>query len=771
MKKKENLLVVSGFVLVLLLAFIATASAGVGPKDGRDIGDNGTAIIGETNLRFDGISHGTLESTWEGSNIIIPFSTPFDTTSEYVKEKLVEGRYKVVGAEKTIHVYFISPDLYVTTKVKAEDFSWVIKGDNITFEPDTNLHLIKGPQPNNITYKLENPRGGQLYKVGNVWLINISVSTDGGIQINTTDLEELGKYTLSIETDPGTNNGLDAEGPSIEFTVKDKCDIIIEANPEVQTINKGVVFTVTTYLLTNITLNVTSGISSNVWFQDDIGDVKVGGYSASGESDEEGIFKAEASFAESGLYTIKATELNTGSYDKISVTIKEFEAKFSSPAEKWYYIGKDNITIKGGSGGVGDNITIKIDDAAFKRDADVDSFEYDWPEEYKTLGMHTIKMWVLPLSNPERDPADDSVTIILLRGGLTAEVSADYVARGDEFSIEGTAPGRNQVDVLTMAPKGGGGKGLDADDVSTETRGDLNAPGITHFTCSVDNDKYKKEKVKISKDVDTGTYQIIVLNYGLDKVWGTKTGTNNLLEAMTSGYRIDLATKTPEEILAILVDKTVGQPGSDDLMGITKIKVENGFVQLDDIEDVPLGSELKVTGVTNRETGTPVVITAEGPTKLKPQIVTVAADDKKEYNKFEASFGTVAARIGKYTVTAVDNDEHRDTTTVNLILAEEPVINKSLPSPVPTIEEEPTNESINETAANVTLLSEAMKQPAIKLTFAGFVLILALVAVWFIVSTREKPSALIPQHKVERRVERKKLHTLPRGAQNRRGKR
>lgn len=786
MKKKEYLLVVSAFSLLLLFVFIAPVNAGVSPDEGRAIGDDETAIIGETNLRFvdnDGnlIPSGTLESTWWESNINIRFRTPFDTTVSIVKDKLIEGKYKVVGDNgKNINVYFNLPDLHAKTKVCGEDFSWVTRGDNITFEADTYLEVITGSLPNNITYKLLDPQGVQIYTVNNVSLKDINVSYDGSnsTTINTTGLD-IGTYTLCIKTDPATNNGLDEEGTPVTFDVKSD-GVSIEAEPKEQFITKDIVFTISTTPHTNISLNVTWGMESVVCFKEDVGDIKEGkgGHNATGVSDEHGYFKAAAYFNDTGAYEITATEYGcnvdgravnrVATDDNVWVKIKQFTALVSTD-KSTYYIGEDvKVT---GSATAGNSVTIKIDGNVVAIDKPIEGFDYTWKTAGMTPGSYEIAIWVLPASDPETDLPDASVTIILLRGGLNAEVDREFVAHGDYFTIEGTVPGRDRVDILTIGPKGGSGHGFDSVDIVAETDGELDAPGLTHFICGVSVDGAFKtdtdrDELDVGKDVNTGMYKIIVLNYGIDGVWGTKTGTSNLLKAITSNYKINFATKTTDEILALIVDKTVGQPGSDDLLCIATIKVENGFVRIDDIEDVPLGSKLKVTGSSNREVGTTIVVTVEGPTSLKPKITSVETNDTIFYNTIkEVSFDTKTAKIGEYIVTAKDNDEHMDTTTLNIVMSEEPLINFSLPIE-PAVE--PANQSDNE-SANVTLLAEALKKPVFKVTFTALGLLLTLVVTWFVVSTRKKPTGL-PRSRNKRTVspnKRKKLQSLPRPGKRR----
>ncbi len=689
-------IVVLTAALIFTFLFVTPANAGVSPADGRSIGNetNGTfAFIGERNLTFvdkNGtlIPEGYLKSAWDNSNINIYVPNNGTTFDSIKASDLLPGSYAVtnlVGDEKT-RVYFASTDeLIVKTRVCGEYFSWVTRGGNITFdfEAYTKLNEINGSLNNTITYKLLGPNGVQLYVVNGVSLsdLNISGIENTSIEIDTTGLD-LGTYTLSIKTDPDTNNGLDAEGPAVTFEVR-SIGVTIEAKPKEQSVTEEIVFPVSTTPHTNITLTVTSGADSNVWFKEGVGsgEVETGGHSASGKSDKNGNFKAVASFTETGDYKITATELTGSTTASVTVTIKVFKPELTAPVEGVYYIGKV-LTIKG-SANAGDNMTIKIDGSLFKEDAAF-GVDYDWSTEESTIGVHKIEMWVLPLSDPEQDLPDASVTILLLRGGVSVKPSAEFVARGDDFTIGGTVPGRDCVDVMTIAPKGGGGKGLDADDVSTETDGNLSAPGLTHYTCGVTGETFEKDKIKVSENADTGTYLIVALNYGRDRKWG-KSGSNNLLSVISNAYTTSLASKTTEQILAILKDKTINAAGSDDLLCMATLKVENGFVNLNDIEDVQLGKDIKVTGITNRKVDMSIIVTVEGlednAVKFKPKIKKVEKDDKNLYNMFSVSFATEAAKIGEYLVTADDGDGHMDTTTVNIVPVATPSVNVSNSTP------------------------------------------------------------------------------------------
>ena len=758
---------VSWCVVVLTAALIsvfvlsAPANAGVSPDEGRVIGYNGIAIIGETNLSFADeygniIPKGVIEGNEDKTYDVPPKNFNVSFNSQDYEDEIVPGEYKVVGAMNETIIYFVLPDLGVTTKVRSDEpFFWVIRGDNITFEANTNLEIIEGPQRNNITYKLLDPDRFPLAVVSGVSLSDISVGIDGknSLTISTTGLE-LGEYTLKIKTDKWTNNGLDVEGPAVIFEIRSQ-GVTIEAEPKEPKVNENVVFNVSTTPLTNVTLNVTRGIVSRVQF-DDTTVAKgtmydTGGYWISGISSDNGYFTVRAKFSYIGAYEITATELFTNTKDDTWVKIVRDVVTLDSPKAEVYHIG-EVLKIKGSVPTATDNVTIKIGGALLDTiTANEFKTGYDWNTEELSPGTYSIEIWVLPQSKPERDPPDESVSIVLIRGGLFVDTSADFVALGDEFEIEKiVAPGRDYVDILMIAPEGGSGKGFEPIDILTESNGELDAPGIKHdsYSKNPDDDEFTKEemeKIAVSKDVDTGTYLIAALNYGRDGVWG-KSRNDNLLEEISNNYATSLGAKTTDQILAILKDKTINAAGSDDLLGIATISVEKGFVTLDDIDAVALNEEIKVTGTTNRQVDTSIIVTVEGldekTPKLKPKIAKVKEDPDNFYNKFEISFATASANIGAYEVTADDGDGHVATTTMNILLAVEPSVNVSATS-TPIVEPEGKNESASAAAATPLQTptptaiedTETEKQPGFEAVFSIAVL---LVVTWLMLRTRQQ---------------------------------
>ena len=263
------------------------------------------------------------------------------------------------------------------------------------------------------------------------------------------------------------------------------------------------------------------------------------------------------------------------------------------------------------------------------------------------------------------------------------------------------------MDILTIAPDGGGGRGLDPNDILDDTNGKIDAPGLRYETSGVDTDgEFETEDIAVGEEVDTGMYLIAALNYGRDGTWGNSRN-DNLLEVVSNYYTSTLGAKTTDQLLAMLKDRTINAAGTDDLLGIATIKVEKGFVTLDELEDVHLGEKIAITGVTNRQVDTAIIVTVEGLDKtipkLKPQIAKVKEDDDTFYNTFSVSFDTASANIGTYKVTADDSDGHTASTTVTILPAEEPSVNVST-TPPPTLP--PEIESPEPSAEEPTVSSE-----------------------------------------------------------------
>jgi hypothetical protein len=253
------------------------------------------------------------------------------------------------------------------------------------------------------------------------------------------------------------------------------------------------------------------------------------------------------------------------------------------------------------------------------------------------------------------------IEVRLIEPGLTAEVSRATVALGDDFWVEGGAPGTDNVLALAIAPKGTGGTEIRSGTKSADLH-----KNIYRSTVSVSAMDYTFErKVYVDDDADSGWYLIVVLCTGRDKRFGNGESDREFLISEAKGgvvdtYGLKTSSKTQDQMLYILLDATVDVAGSDDLMWIGKVKCEEGKVILDPIASVAVGEPLVVNGTSNRAEGYPILITVTGPIELPPKAVRVTN------GTFSATFDTTGAPKGCYTVEADDGDGHRDTAIVEI---------------------------------------------------------------------------------------------------------
>ena len=233
------------------------------------------------------------------------------------------------------------------------------------------------------------------------------------------------------------------------------------------------------------------------------------------------------------------------------------------------------------------------------------------------------------------------------QGNVTAEQVSDVVALGDNYRVSGTCYGSDHVALVVISPHGGEGTGIDGA-----------KPGYVIYNLSVEDHEFSK-RIPVDEGADTGVHYALVLSTGINKIYdGLETG--DLAEGLSSKYG-DLAHKNQVQLLSIIMDATIDEAGSDDILWIATVKIETPYVHLYPIESVSIGEILEVTGGTNREEGTPIFITVEGPVELTPQIAIV------ENGTFSAGFDTNDAVPGVYAVTADDGDGHTDEATVNIV--------------------------------------------------------------------------------------------------------
>ena len=386
--------------------------------------------------------------------------------------------------------------------------------------------------------------------------------------------------------------------------------------------------------------------------------------------------------------------------DDVDITVEEAEVTFDMPNKA--VIGSD-VTIKGAIS-AGKYVDIVIEDANLViDDVAVDEnneFEEKWDTSGLTTGSYTIDVYIdradalgteVPLGiNGILDPSDyegidedGSTTIRLVKPDLTAKQLRNLVAEGDDYTIEGTATGVDEVDIVLVGPKGysrpAAAPFLDV----------LN--GLEVITTSVTDDEYS-EDITMTENLDTGIWKVLVLSPGRDGTYGDLgVGAGDLddgidnIDGVANNYA-EFAGKDQDQIVAMIMDHTVNVAGSDDIMKTFTFKVESGRVELNPVEPVPVGEPLNISGVTNREPGTTITIsTFAGPTELPAAIVEVEWPTPDE-GVFKATIDTTDAVPGTYTLEADDGDGHTDTVTVEIKAA----VPSPTPSPSPTVSPTPT---------------------------------------------------------------------------------
>jgi hypothetical protein len=192
--------------------------------------------------------------------------------------------------------------------------------------------------------------------------------------------------------------------------------------------------------------------------------------------DEDGIRNYAVEFYDTGTFTITVSVTEgdrKDNSDTLNITVLEKEVVFDLPSA--VVIG-DKITIKG-TVTSGTYVSVYIDDVLYNKLTNIVIEDGEFSQEVKTtdVGMVVpssvrLKAWIdcechVPTGEesttdkPTRSP--DGETAILQRiPKLTAYLSVPAVAVEDDFTVFGTAQGQTEVTILSVPPKGGGGKSL-----------------------------------------------------------------------------------------------------------------------------------------------------------------------------------------------------------------------------------------------------------------------------------------------------------------------
>ena len=396
------------------------------------------------------------------------------------------------------------------------------------------------------------------------------------------------------------------------------------------------------------------------------------------EMDSDGKRVFAIRFHDTGIYTIKAYDYNTGDDDTVNIKIFKKCVTFDVPST--CVIGEDLII--NGTANAGDFVDIAIGDEIVKTNISIEEglfhAELLTPETYGTRLPGSIKIRAflrvfdapVPATGTDVSEWEDDghTSVLMIRPWLTANLSKYEVKLGDKFVVNVEAPGSDFVDILTIAPRGGAGIGLKG--FSSDIKG---VAGLTYIRHMRSNGYNHSIMIDVDDSANIGGYTVVVLSTGRDRIYG-ESDTDDLLEIINSMYFggkiTKLALKTQDQVLSIIEDATWCAVGSDDLRDVFRIKVEpleSTEVVLNLIETVTIGERLIVTGTSNKEEGYPIVVMVSGPIDLPPVTTYVKSGE------FTASFDTSRAQEGTYFVIADDGENHIDTATVDIL------------SPVPSI--------------------------------------------------------------------------------------
>jgi len=557
-------------------------------------------------------------------------------------------------------------------------------------------------------------------------LDNIPVTTASGFLIDTTDFRT-GEYTVTVDTDKEQADGLSIVSSTLTFTViKEEITLTPEKKECAKT--EEIKFTVRgpprepiiistddaefTDMIEGVE-NVGAGIDfwndangNGVVDPGETVDLSVPpdgrddafvlatGLTPGFTTNQNGEFKFVVRFLDKGTFNIRVDNVAGTESDDVDMTVRKVGVIFDVPSS--VEIGEE-ITIKG-TVTAGDYLDVAIDDLIGGRTADPDfnditvtagEIEVDWNTNGYTAGTYTIEGFIendvltqASTAAQVRAVDDDGhASIRLVAPGLTAELTRNVMARGDEIRVEGTATGVDEVDIAIIGPDG-----------CTAPAPYIIENGLEFTTGTVTEDNTFEEDVDIPGGADTGRYMMEVLIPGRDGEYAFV-----IVPALEAGEldgiddplnRFD--GKNQGQVLAMIKDGTIDRAGSDDILVSFTFSVESPSVRLNPVESVAVGDPLEITGTTNREPGTTITITTlEGPTDLPAAMVEVEWPTKDE-GVFNATIDTTDAVPGTYIIEADDGDGNTDTIDVEILTAV-PVVEPTVtPTVTPTATPTPT---------------------------------------------------------------------------------
>jgi len=492
------------------------------------------------------------------------------------------GMYNATYGEHWELLAVSKPGMGLSLKAGTKDVSSICSGAPLRVHLETNLDkndcvdlVVRTPEGYLLTQNPADPN--QKFDDINVSQLLEYGSENESKQINTTGWN-VGTYTFSVRTEEENARGLDVCSKETELAVL-SVEITIEAEKCVVVESEKLRLTVTGAPKHNIAIS--SSDPTHTIFPAGYEDNPPFDTSGFNDTiDEDGKRKYVVYFNDTGTYTIEVTDTTAGlsDYDRVDISVSEKMVSFDVPST--VVIG-EAFTIKG-TANTSNTVDIAVEDYVYPELDDIPieengEFETEIDTGTTNITPFTVPGTVLLEAYIDRaagagetganETEDGSAAILMVRAGLTAELSTDSVARGGNFMVNGTAGGVGNVDMVVVAPKGSNGSMICP--TGTPLRAGTN---IYYAVVPVTAECTFTKKICVGTDVDTGSYLVVVLSKGRDGGYGR--GYNNLTEALAD---YSLTGKTQAQILAILEDATAGAAGSDDLMWIEYINVIPGL--------------------------------------------------------------------------------------------------------------------------------------------------------------------------------------------------
>jgi len=442
------------------------------------IDENTTAILIGQNVQFmlGGNKTGTVTVTGVEGTPAEGYVVTSDSTGWLDTITMVEGLYNATYENQRELLAVDSPEIALWFKVGETGVSSIAQGTPLGIGFTSNLDVndcvdlkvvtpegyVLTQNPADPGQKFDDINGSKLLEYG---------SENESKRVNTSGWD-VGTYMFWVRTEEENARGLDACSIERELAVL-KVEISIEAEKTSIVELEKVRLTVRGAAMHNITIN--SSDPTHTIFPAGYEDNPP--FDSSGFNDTidaDGQRRYVVYFNDTGTYTIAVTDTTAGLDDSVDLSVSENQVIFDVPAS--VVIG-EKLTVKG-TANTGNTVDIAVEDYVYPQLNDIvikadGTFEKDIDTATANITPFTVpgsvklEAYIDRMAGvgdiEENENDDGTVTILMVSGDLTAELSTHNVAQGDDFTVSGTSKGSTSVDIVVVAPNGSNGSMIDPD--------------------------------------------------------------------------------------------------------------------------------------------------------------------------------------------------------------------------------------------------------------------------------------------------------------------